>query len=117
MATPHQYVVGELYGGGLVNGLPFWSQPGGIGTQVFPAQPSQFPLNFQGYYQVPMTYPSLYVAGCLHAFNCYAVFEVYDPVLAEQVALICCPACQFIQAIIAPYSNYQNYEITPILTV
>lgn len=115
MAMPGQFAVGQLYGDGLVNGLPFWSQPGGIGTKVFPEQPRKFPLQYQGYFQVPMTYPSLYVAGCGHAFNCYAIYEAYDPYGEEQVALVCCPACGYIQEIISPYSDYSNWEITPIV--
>jgi hypothetical protein len=114
MPAEQQFVVGQLYNGGLVNGLPFWTQPGGIGTQVFPEQPRQFPLQFEGYYQVPMTYPSLYVAGCLHAFNCYSIYKVYDPVNDIQVALIACPACSYIQQIL-PWDDYINYEITPIV--
>jgi hypothetical protein len=115
MPLPGQFAVGQLYGDGLVNGLPFWTQPGGIGTQVFPAQPSQFPLQYQGYVQVPMTYPALYQAGCGHRFNCYTVWEVYDPYLQEQMALIACPACGYLQEIMK-YSDFQNYEITPLIT-
>ena len=114
MALPGQFQVGQLYKGGLINGLPTWQQPGGQGTQVFPALPTQFPTNFQGYYQSPMSYPSLYVAGCLHPLNCWEVFSVYDPYAEEQMALICCPMCSYIQQVM-PFSEYENYEDVPIL--
>jgi hypothetical protein len=112
---PGQFAVGQLYKGFTRNGLPVWSQPGGIGTPVFPALPTQFPTIYQGYYQSVMSYPSLYVFGCLHPLNCAEIFEVYDPYNDVQVALVCCPMCSYIQEIISPYETYQNYEDTPIL--
>ena len=115
MAQPGQFQVGQLYKGFLQNGLPFWSQPGGPGTQVFPALPTQFPSQNMGYPQVVMAYPSLYVWGCLHPTNTAEIFEVYDPYIGEQVALVCCPLCSYIQQIIVPYSAYSNYEDTPIV--
>lgn len=110
-----EYAVGELYNNGLINGLPVYSQPGGPGTQVIPLPPTVFPTIFQGYYQVPMTYPALYQFGCGHFLNCPEVFCVFQPSESEQVALICCNQCGYIQQIISPYSSFQNYEITPIL--
>lgn len=115
MAQPGQFAVGQLYKGGLVNGLKVWTQPGGQGTPVFPQLPTQFPTINTGYPQVVMSYPALYVFGCLHPLNCAEIFEVYDPYIQEQVALVCCPMCSFIQQIITPYENYSNYEDTPIV--
>jgi hypothetical protein len=114
MAQPGQFQVGQLYKGGLVNGLPFWSQPvpGGL---VYPQLPTKFPAQYMGYQQVTMSYPSLYVWGCGHPTNTAEIFEVYDPYLQEQVALECCPMCSYIQRIYAPYTDYSNYEITPIV--
>ena len=106
---------GTLYLGFYRNGLKVWSQPGGAGTPVVPQAPQQFPQVNQGYYQVPMTYPSLYVAGCGHSFNTYEVFKVYDPYTQLQAALLSCPVCSYVQQVIEPYSNYQNYEDTPIV--
>jgi hypothetical protein len=108
------WAVGMLYGGGYVNGLKVWTQPtpGGL---VYP-QPQQYsPENFQGYQQSIMSYPALYEFACGHFLNCPAVYEVYQPSLGEQVALVCCNQCGFIQQIIAPYSNFQSYIDTPIL--
>lgn len=110
-----QWTVGELYLGFNRNGLPVFTQPGGPGTPVFPQAPTIFPQQYQGYQQVPMSYPSLYVAGCLHQFNCYEIFEVDSPNDGNQVALACCPICSYIQEIFDPYTNFSNYEITPIV--
>lgn len=115
MAMPGQFAVGQLYKGGKVNGLPVWSQPGGIGTLVYPQLPQKFPAQNQGYYQQTMSYPSLYVFGCGHPQNCPEIFEVDDPYAGEQVALLCCSQCSYIQAIYEPSSDYWNYEITPIV--
>lgn len=100
---PGQFAVGQLYLGTARNGMPTWSQPGGIGTPVFPAQP-------QG------EHSALYTAGCLHWFNVYEIYQVYDPYGLQQVKLLCCPLCSFINQIITPAENYNNYEITPIVT-
>lgn len=115
MALPGQFAVGQLYKGGLVNGLPFWTQPGGIGTTVFPQLPEQFPAINTGFPQVVMSYPSYYVWGCGHPSNTAEIFEVYDPYGEQDVALICCPLCSYIQEIMEPYTDYSNYEITPIV--
>lgn len=111
----HQWVVGELYLGFNRNGLPVWKQPLGVGTPVLPEAPALFPEVFQGYQQQVMSYPSLYVAGCNHQFNCYEIFEVDSPAGGDQVALVCCPVCSFIQEIIEPYSKYTDYMETPLV--
>lgn len=112
---PGQFEVGQLYKNGLINGLPVFTQPGGPGTLVYPQYPTLFPAQNQGYYQQIMSYPALYYAGCGHGFNCFEVFEVYDPYGEQQVALLCCPFCSYIQAIYEPADDYWNYEVTPIV--
>ena len=111
---PGAFSVGQLYKGGYLFGQKIWNQPvpGGL---VYPQLPTQFPQQNQGYYQQVMSYPSLYVAGCGHPFNCFEVFEAYDAYAGVQVALLCCPMCSYIQEIISPYVNYSNYETTPIV--
>ena len=109
----HEYQVGDLYLGTTRNGLPVWKQPipGGL---VYPQLPTEFPAQYQGYQQTPMSYPSLYVLGCGHPSNCLEVFEVFQPSLGTQAALICCGQCSFIQQILL-YSEYQNYMDVPIV--
>ena len=110
----HEWVVGELYLGFNRNGLPVWTQPGGIGTLVYPQLPTEFPTNYQGYQQSPMSYPALYYLGCGHPSNCLEIFEVYQPSLGTQAPLICCGQCSYIQQILK-YSEYQNYLDVPIV--
>lgn len=81
---------------------------------VYPQAPTQSPEFFMGFPQVPMSYPSLYVAGCGHQFNEFEIFEAYQESLGEQVALICCPICSYIQQIML-YTEYQSYIDTPLV--
>jgi hypothetical protein len=115
MALPGQFQVGQLYKGGKINGLPVWTQPGGQGGLVYPQLPQKFPAINTGFPQAVMSYPSLYVFGCGHPLNCPEIFEVYDPYGEQDVALVCCPMCSFIQQVIEPYADYTNYEDTPIV--
>lgn len=110
-----EYEVGTLYLGFYRNGLLVWRQPGGPGTPVLPASQRYSPERYQGYQQAPMSYPSLYTAGCNHEFNCYEIFQAFQPSLNDQVALICCPRCSYIQEILL-LSVYQSYISTPLVT-
>jgi hypothetical protein len=111
---PGQREVGELYLGEYRNGLKVWSQPGGVGTPVFPQLPTQYPSQNQGYPQVAMAYPAQYYLGCGHPSNCLEIFSYYDPYAEEVMALICCGQCSYIQ-VIQPYTTYQNYLDVPIV--
>jgi hypothetical protein len=79
-----------------------------------------------------MSYPSLYIGNCGHAYNCLEIFEVFQASggygeggygeggygvggAGDQAALACCPVCSAIQEIFDPYGNFSNYEITPIV--
>jgi hypothetical protein len=114
MAQPGQIQVGQLYLGPNRNGLPVWSQPGGVGTKVFPAVPTQYPAQFQGYPQSVMSYPALYYSGCQHPLNCWEIFEFYDPYEQEQMVAVCCPMCSFVQQLLTA-AEYYNYVETPIV--
>jgi hypothetical protein len=114
MPGPNNWQVGELYLGPNANGTR-WSQPGGPGTLVYP-QPQQLsPEKFEGYQQAPMSYLALYCFGCGHYQNCAEVYEVFSEADGVQVALIVCNQCSYIQQIIVPYANYQNYIETPLV--
>jgi hypothetical protein len=115
MSRPGQWSVGELYNGGLENGLPYWSQPDGPGTLVYPQLPRIFPAQNMGYPQTPMSYPAMYYFGCGHPLNCPSIQQVYDPYSETQVILLLCPMCSFIQYIYNPASTYYNYLETPIV--
>jgi hypothetical protein len=119
MAQPGQLQVGQLYLGFNRNGLPVWSQPGGIGTPVFPQLPTIFPWNGQredthDQYEWPAAYSSLYVLGCGHPSNCLEIYSYFDKYADEIMALICCGQCSYINEIM-PYTQYQSYLETPLV--
>ena len=102
MGQPGFFDVGQLYNSGLVNGQLVWTQPGGEGTQVFPALPTVYPPIPQGYPQQVFVYQGLYVFGCRHWANTLETFQVYDPYTQLQALLLCCPMCSYIQQIVEP---------------
>jgi hypothetical protein len=120
MGLPGQYQVGQLYNDGKINGKVVYTQPGGVGTQVFPAFPANFPWfgsaasSDSGLYSWPASYPSQYVWGCQHRANCAEVFSYYDPYEQEIQALICCSMCGYIVQIM-PLAQYQNNQETPLV--
>lgn len=111
-------VLGSLYYGGKINGSGpvVWTQPGGIGTPVSPAAPTQYPGHDEGYPQEFFSYEGLFSFGCGHWTNTCEVFEVYDPTTEMQAAVCCCPVCSFVIIIVEPYNNWQNefFAIYPI---
>ena len=110
----HEYVVGELYHGGLVNGQQVWTQPipGGL---VYPQPQALSPEKYMGYQQMQMIYPAQYFLPCGHYQNCPTVQEAFQPSLNEQVALVLCSQCGYIAQIIAPFSSFESYIDTPLI--
>jgi hypothetical protein len=93
-----------------------WTQPGGVGTQVFPAQNNGPFTN----YPVPGQFfgesgQALWRAGCQHGFDDFQVFRDYDSSTSMSAAIQCCPICTFIIAIIEPYENIFSVTMYPIL--
>lgn len=115
MSQPGQFEVGQLYENGYINGLKVYSQPGGIGTPVFPQLPRIFPQQNMGYPQVPMSYPAMYYFSCGHPQNCPKIQQAYDPYAEVQVILLLCSQCGYIQEIYSPASTYYDYLETPIV--
>lgn len=121
MSRPGEFEVGQLYLGPKRNGLPVWSQPGGVGTLVFPQLPSNFSWfgkNDTGFggsiYEWPMAYPAQYYFGCGHPLNCPEIYSYFNPYDEDIKALICCPMCSYIQSIM-PLVQYEDYVETPIV--
>jgi hypothetical protein len=78
-----------------------WSQPGGPGTQVFPAQVTG---GFDLLSNVPFNERTgQYTGTCQHSFNECAVFRDYDYTNNVSVALLCCPVCSCVQRTLEPY--------------
>jgi hypothetical protein len=95
--------LGTMLYGGLVNGLPVWTQPGGPGTLVFPQQE----LGQQ---------VALFSFACGHWSNhINVVVEQSDP--GVQSALLVCPLCSYVFRIMTPatlyLNNTENYILLP----
>ena len=106
------FQVGALYNGGYQNGLLVYSQPGGVGTPVFPQPPQTSPpQNWRNTFYKP-TYPFVYVGllswGCKHWTNTCECIKVYDEYTEENAALLCCPVCSYIGYIIEPYDDWER---------
>lgn len=88
----NSWQVGALYNS-QNNGVN-WSQPGGPGTQVFPAQ------QVGGSYESTTPFNELtgmQIAGCGHSQNEPMLQQEYDEVGGELVILVCCSLCSYIQ--------------------
>jgi len=70
---------------------PKWTQPGGIGTPVFPAQTTGELVG-------------LFMAGCGHSFNSW-IIEESQACNGDTVAVVMCPLCRYCQRIIDPFSD------------
>lgn len=91
-----------------------WTQPGGIGTQVYPQevtgnsnQLSQAPYN---------ELTGTFFFGCGHSADQVLLLLDYDYTSGQQVSLICCPLCSFVQRTLSPaeaYNTLQNAVLTP----
>jgi hypothetical protein len=114
------YQVGQLYNGGIQNGQQIYTQPGGIGTPVFPQPPRvNPPPNWKNSAWLP-SYPYAYIGlltwGCGHWTNTCEAYTVDDPTTGEQAALLCCPVCSYIGYIIEPAINWwqEFYSVYPV---
>lgn len=90
-----------------LNGVPFWTQPGGPGTQVFPAieQGEVWP-DWPGAAVMVYSYVPWVQPGCLHPIHEFKILQEYDFVEGQPVQLICCQACQYVQR--AVYGDGEN---------
>jgi hypothetical protein len=111
--------IGTLLNGGYQNGLLVYTQPGGVGSPVFPQPPTTSPPGNwkRTFYKpsYPFVFSSLLTWGCGHWTNTCEVFEQWDPVNECQAALLCCPVCSFLGYIVEPYADwfYFWYSIYP----
>lgn len=81
-------VVGEIFDPQDYN--PKFTQPGGPGTAVFPAQQTGELVG-------------MWFSGCGHSFNAWMVDCV--AVAGVPTAVIMCPVCRFCQRLITPFSS------------
>lgn len=104
-------VLGTLYPKSV--GYPQFTQPGGPGTQTFPAQ--QTGGSGQTWIEgIPNEIGSgMWTLGCGHWFNSLNI--VSSTVAGTTAALLLCPLCHFIGAIVIPYSLIQDPIANPII--
>jgi hypothetical protein len=88
-------LVGTIYNPDTAVYLPKFTQPGGPGTATFPQQQ-------------PGEMIGLFVAGCGHWFNNWDVISA--TVDCDEVAVMRCPLCQYVQRIIDPYSDIYSFQ-------
>ena len=85
-----------------------WSQPGGPGTQVFPAQANNQPYTFYPVMGITLNEvgQSLWLfAFCGHGGDVVRVFKDYDPTTGMSAAVICCCVCSTVQRLVEPYED------------
>lgn len=107
--SQNRYQVGVMYYGGLKNGQPFYTQPGGPGTQVFPAQPNGQPWpDWPAAGEMVYSFGAWWIPFCLHFVDFWDVIREYDYDNSTSVALITCPVCNIVQAVYTPFEAWLN---------
>ena len=109
----NDWQIGALYPPGGLNNIK-WSQPGGVGTPVYPQQQtgvdyfSSHPFSeLSGQFSV----------GCGHFCNMPLVQQEYDYVTESSVALICCPLCGYVQYTLEPFESALSTVYQPQLPI
>lgn len=97
--------------------LPEYTQPGGIGTQSFPAQQNGYPYSQEPSdagltsqetgipFEVGM---GMNVAGCGHSFNSFV--QLWTTVGCEPFCLVACPLCSFVQEMFPASVAFDQYH-------
>jgi|SRR5579863_566048 len=113
MPPANSWEIGALYPspGGLGG---FWKQPGGVGTQVFPAQQTGV-----DYFSIkPFSELSgVFSAICGHYINYPLVQREFDYTTNQSVALVTCSACGIVQYTIEPFEAALNTVEQPWLVI
>jgi hypothetical protein len=104
--TQNRWQIGALYYGGLQNGQPFWTQPGGIGTIVYP-QPQNGPWTDYpiGGLTINETGFAWWLPGCGHSIQAWRLIQEFDYDTNQSVMLITCPSCSWVQNVLSPASE------------
>lgn len=96
------YEVGALYiQPNGPNGI--WTQPGGVGTTVFPqqVQANSDILSIEPFSELTGTY----MFGCGHSCNMCQIYKDVDTSDNVPVAILACAQCSYVQRIIKPWSD------------
>lgn len=113
MAPP----VGTLYRPNF-NNIP-WSQPGGPGTQVFPAQQNGPFLNYPVPGQFFSEFSGLFFVGCGHSVDYPKIFNDVGQIGGIVMVAVCCPLCSFIQYYtpLSFYYDLSSNSATPVTII
>jgi len=105
MAT-NRWQLGVMYNNGLLNGVPFYVQPDGPGTQVFPTQFNGPWLAYPIPGQIMNESIPWWTPGCLHAIKFWKVIREWDYDTNQSVALITCEICTYVQNAYSPFEEW-----------
>jgi hypothetical protein len=96
-----------------------WSQPGGAGTKVFPAEAINIPWGPPNGYpvvgQIFSENSGLWTTGCQHWFNALMIFRGFDVSTGKSAAIACCPLCSFVCNILEPYESITDPMRFPVI--
>jgi hypothetical protein len=109
-AQANRWSLGTMYYQGLLNGQPFFTQPGGPGTQVFPTQANATPWAAwpAAGVMVLQEYSPWWAPGCGHSVKTLKVIREFDYETNSSVALVCCEICSYLQRTIEPFEEWLN---------
>lgn len=90
-----------------------WTQPGGVGTQVFPADATG-----NDYFSTaPFSEASgIFVSACSHSVNYPTLIQDVDVTTGEQIMLVVCPKCSYINYVL-PLEQALSTVQTPIIPI
>lgn len=112
MATQNRWALGEMYGNGYVNGQPFFTQPGGPGTAVFPTEQNGQPWEAwpaAGVIPFIETGGAWFRPGCQHSIHYWKIIREFDYDTGLSVALVVCSTCQYVQS--AQYEPFDTWYL------
>lgn len=106
----NRWTQGTMYFQGILNAQPpFFTQPGGPNTPVFPTQRNAEPWpDYPIPGQVIQEYSPWWAPGCGHSIKSWKVIREYDYTSGQSVALVTCEVCSFIQYAITPFEDWLN---------
>lgn len=118
MATQNRWQIGVMYYGGLLNGQPFYTQPAGPGTKVFPSQRDSVPwVDYPVVGLILNEFNPWWVPSCLHAIQFPALIQEWDYDTNQSVMLVCCSICSLVQRTIIPAAEAYNPVQNAIIVI
>lgn len=108
MAT-NRWQIGALYYPGGPPPTSYFTQPGGIGSKVYPTQKNAEPWpDFPVPGMIINEYVPWWSPNCGHSISEWLIIREYDYDENVDCALICCRVCSYCQAVYRPFSSWLN---------